>query len=521
MQNRAYQTAAIDSVIDKWLQFDRVLGVAPTGSGKTIILSGITQRCQHDGRTLIMAHREELIDQAIVKLHKSTGIIADKEKAEHRARMSANVVVGSVQTLLARCTRFPSDHFKRIIVDETHHVLANSYQTVLNHFAGAKILGVTATADRSDKKNLGQYFEEVAFEISLLDLIKEGYLSKIVCKTVPLQIDLTKCRKVAGDFSADDVDKALAPWLGAVIDSIKEHASQRKILVFLPLVATSKEFVRLCNEAGIRAAHVDGDSPDRKEILSAYSRGEFQLLSNSMLLTEGYDEPSIDCVICLRPTQSRGLYSQIIGRGTRLSPGKENLLILDFLWQVEKHSLVKAAHLIAGSKEEADSMQAIIDSQLKPAGSNGELFDMDELLDLEEVQSEARTQREESLRKKLLAQAKRASRMIDPVEFGLNLHELSIAEYEPILKWHYKAVTPGQRASLEKAGIDVDAIQNAGHASVLLDALFTRQKMGLATAKQIAWLIKLGHPSPHTATFAEAGEFLDKKFNKGQQRKVA
>lgn len=520
MNLRPYQSEAVTRTIAAWESFDRVLGIAPTGGGKTIIFSAITQRCQDQGRTLILAHREELIDQAIQKLWTSTGIAADKEKAEFRARMSSSVVVGSVQTLLSRHARFPADHFARIITDECHHVLADSYQKTLSYFgrssdnpSGAKILGVTATADRTDKRNLGEYFQEVAFEVNLLDLIKQGYLSKIVAKTVPLKIDISAVKKTAGDFDAGQVGEALAPMLGAVVAAIKEHAANRKIIVFLPLCATSREFVKLCEEAGLKARHVDGESVDRKEILSAFSRNEFQILANSMLLTEGYDEPSVDCVIVLRPTQSRSLYCQMVGRGTRIHPGKENLLILDFLWNTAKHSLIKPAHLIARDGEEAKAISEFIEKDILISGGEQMEFGGEEF-DLEDAMTEVRAQREASLRRQLEKQAKKQSRLIDPIEYGLDTHELTIAEFEPTMHWHSNPVTKGQRNALESFGLDPETLKNAGHASVLLDAIFARKAMGLASPKQVLWLRKTGHPSPATASKVEAATWLDAKFKK-------
>lgn len=511
MQLRPYQVDAVARTLTAWQQFGKVLGVAPTGSGKTIIFANIVRAIREQrGRTLIVAHREELIDQAIAKLHAAVGIFADKEKAEFRARLTSDVVVASVQTLISRRERFAPNHFSHIIVDETHHVLADSYQKTLAHFEGAKVLGVTATADRTDKRNLGEFFEEIAFEINLLDLIKAGYLAKIACQTIPLRIDLSGVKRIAGDFAADDLGDALEPVLREVATAIKEHAATRKIVVFVPLCATSRNFVAICEEHGIRAQHIDGNSPDRKEILSAFARNEFQLLSNSMLLTEGWDEPSVDCIVCLRPTQSRSLYAQMIGRGTRLFPGKENLLVLDFLWHVEKHSLIKPAHLIAGSKEEAEEMIAIADANAK-LGYSQKIFD------LQGLQSEAQVQREATLRAKLLAQAKKQSRLVDPIEFGLDLHEISISDYEPTMHWHDNPVSEKQRATLVNSGIDADSIKNSGHAATILDAIFARRRLGLATPKQVAWLKKLGHRSPVTATFEEAGAFLDAKFNRGER----
>jgi superfamily II DNA or RNA helicase len=482
-------------------------------SGKTRIFSALAKDRMQDGKVLILAHREELIDQAIHKLHRDEHIFADKEKAEHRAALHSQVVVGSVQTLMgARKERWGSQAFDTVVCDEAHHALADSYRSVLDYFQGAQVLGVTATPDRGDRQSLGHYFQDVAFEIGLLQLINEEYLCKIVCKTVPLNIDLTKVRKTAGDFNAADLGSAVDPILRRAAQQIKLHAGDRKTLVFLPLVQTAVKFSEICGDFGLESKWVSGESKDRKEILDWFATPGPKILCNSMLLTEGYDEPSIDCIVCLRPTQSRALYSQIIGRGTRIHAGKENLLILDFLWNVEKHQLVKAASLVARDAKEAERIDRLVEA------GGGEQLDLLQLKDdaeeerLKEIAVEH--EREASLRRQLEKNAKKKGRLIDPVEFALSLHAVSMIDYEPTMPWHSLSVSPEQSARIEKAGIDVGMVRNRGHASVILDTINTRRSLGLATLKQVNYLIKTKHPSPHTASFVEASAWLDSKWGK-------
>ena len=173
---RPYQQQAVEGVFAAWTEFDRVLGVAPTGSGKTVQFAHVAARRIRAGRVLILVHREELLDQAHDKIARTVGLSADKEKADDYASLSSDIVVASVQTLSRRnrLLRFPPNHFANVIIDEAHHVPAASYLGILQHFNGAKVLGVTATPDRGDKKNLAAYFETVAFEITLTELIKAG-----------------------------------------------------------------------------------------------------------------------------------------------------------------------------------------------------------------------------------------------------------------------------------------------------------------------------------------------------------
>lgn len=508
MNLRPYQQQALQQILTGFNEFGKQLAVLPTGAGKTVLFSHLAASILPK-RTLILCHRDELIEQAISKLHSATGIVADKEKAEHYASMDAQVVVGSVQSLQGnRLKRWPQDHFGLVVADEGHHAISASWQRVLNHFdQHAWILAVTATPDRGDKKNLGAYFENVAFEISLFDLINQGYLSRISVQSIPLSIDLNKVRQTAGDFNEADLGDALQPYLREIALAIREAAAFRRTLVFLPLIATSKEFVRICNEVGVTAAHVDGYSPDRKEILQRFANGEFELLANAMLLTEGFDDPGIDCVTILRPTKSRVLYCQMTGRGTRVAPCKRNLLLLDFLWLHEKLNLIRPAHLIATNDLQAEEMTEIT----QKAGGETQL-------DLEGLATEAQRMREKKLQEALAQKAKRKAKTIDAMEFCLSLHQPDIAEWEDAMPWHGNPVSEGQQTTLSKFGFDAATVKSAGHASAILDMCIMRSKLGLASPKQMNLLRRFKHPSPETATFEEASAFLDRRFSKGRKR---
>lgn len=278
------------------------------------------------------------------------------EKAEESCLGSwFRITVGSVQTLMrqSRLERFSQDYFNTIIIDEAHHCVSGSYQRILQYFSEAKVLGVTATPDRGDMKNLGSVFESLAYEYSLPQAIREGYLSPIKALTVPLKMDLTGVGIQSGDFKAGDLGTALDPYLEQIAVEMEKVCRDRKTVVFLPLVKTSQKFRDILNAHGFRAAEVNGESRDRNEILKQFDAGEYNALCNSMLLTEGWDCPSVDCIVVLRPTKVRSLYSQMVGRGTRLSPGKDHLLLLDFLWHTERHELCHPANLICENPEVA------------------------------------------------------------------------------------------------------------------------------------------------------------------------
>lgn len=503
---RDYQEEALLSTCKGFSEFDKQLIVLPTGAGKTVCFAALAKRFwdKRKERTLILAHRDELIQQAVDKIYKSTGLIAEIEKAESRASLHAPIVVGSIQTLRGeRLPRWPKDHFGLMVADEAHHALADSWQSTMGYFHDrAKVLGVTATPSRGDKKNLGQYFQNIAYEISLIDLISRDYLSHIVIKAVPLKIDLNKVGVVSGEFDANDLGEVIEPYFEQIIQSIKTHAADRKTLVFLPLIKTSQRFVEMCEKRGISSRHVDGTSEDRKEILASFGRGEFQLLSNAMLLMEGYDEPSIDCVVMLRPTKSQSLYAQAIGRGTRLHPNKRNLLILDFIWMHERHQLIRPANLIAQTQKDVEEISAKV--------SQGG----DEEQNLIEVQREVNQDREKTLMEEIRRQQRRSSRVFSIQELAMAFESGELVDYEATMNWQEVPVTEKQAATLKKFQIDLQSVRCKGHASAILNKLFERSKGKLATLGQVRWLTKMGHPNPTKATFEEAKAFLDEKWKK-------
>jgi len=496
MQLRPYQEECVGQVFQSWEDYQRSLIVIPTGGGKTIVFAHIANRAK--GRTLIIAHREELLQQAKDKIKQAVGRDAALERAEDFAGPEFRIVVGSIQTLLRRHNRFAPDYFTNIIIDEAHHVAADSYQSVLSHFPQANILGVTATPDRSDKKQLGSFFENVAYEVTLLDLIKQGYLVPIKARVCDVSIDLTKVKFHAGDFDANDTAHAIEPYLERIAAQIKQFGG-KKTIVFLPLIATSEKMTSICRAMGLDAEHVDGTSTDRKEILKRFAQKQRGVLCNAMLLTEGYDEPSIDTIVCLRPTRSRSLYTQMIGRGTRLHAGKTHLTILDFLWMTGRHKLVRPTRLIS-----QDEIGDIADELTAKQGE----------FDLQEVVNDAVIQRENALAKQLAQKKKLSGKTIDPLEFALSIHDTTMADWEPTMPWHSQPVTESQAKTLKSFGFSTDSITCRGQASAVLDRVMNRAALKLATPKQVRCLTRFGIKNAHTWKFDAASQFLSKAFQR-------
>lgn len=510
MELRPYQQQAKEAIFNQWDQgFNRTLLVLPTGCGKTIVFAKVTEECVRQGdRVLIMAHRGELLDQAADKIKKATGLVSAVEKAEQTCLGSwYRVVVGSVQSLQSekRLNKFDPEYFDTIIIDEAHHVLSNSYQKVMEHFAGARVLGVTATPDRGDMRNLGKFFDSLAYEYTLPKAIKEGYLSPIKAMTIPLKIDFSNVSVQAGDFKASDIADTLDPYLHQIAQEMKKYCANRKTVVFLPLVKTAQKFRDILNSEGFHAAECNGTTQARTEILDDFDKGKYNVLCNSMLLTEGWDCPSVDCVIVLRPTKVRSLYTQMIGRGTRLCEGKEDLLILDFLWHTERHELCHPAALITDSEEVAKKMTENMEKQAESAPMP---------MDLEEAEQQAREDvvrdREESLAKELEAMKKRKRKLVDPLQFEMSIQAEDLSSYVPSFGWEMSPATDKQIKTLEKYGIYPDQIDNAGKAKLLLDRLNKRKEEGLTTPKQIRFLESRGFQHVGTWQFDAARHLIDR-----------
>ncbi len=359
---RDYQERALEN-IDKAERegVRRPLVVHPTGTGKTVVLSAAVKRRRDRGRSLIMVHRDELAGQTIEKIgwqapELSTGLV----KAEMN-EIGADVVVASVQTgsrdnrlaqILGSQERYGS--FGTIICDEAHHAPAPSWTRMLTGLGafnpyGPLAIGFTATPERDNGKTLGVW-EKVVDYMSIREAIYRGFLVPILpAVVVETGMDMTRVRKTGGDYSDGDLGRELeeSGAIAQMADAVVENARERKGVAFLPTVRTSQLLAEALRARGIRAEHVDGttEAGERKAILRRLKTGEAQWVTNCAVLTEGFDEPSVDCVLVGRPTKFHGLYVQMVGRGTRLFPGKTDLLVIDIVGASQRHELVGVVDL--------------------------------------------------------------------------------------------------------------------------------------------------------------------------------
>lgn len=357
MNLRPYQQQAIDSVFAAEARGVRCQAlVLATGLGKTVIFSHLIAR--RGGRALVLCHREELIQQAAQKIMAvQPGARVGVVRGEID-QIAADIVVASVPTLSRerRLRRLRAD-FNTVIVDECHHAAAASYERIFEHVAPADplLVGVTATPDRADGKGLDKWFSEVVFEMSILDGIQQGWLCNLEGKLIHLKdADFSKVHVKKGDYDLSELEVIMqaANWHEHVANAWAEHARERKTVIFVPKVAMAHALADQIRSMGGRAEAIDGtmDRALRRSALKRLSNGQTNVIVNCAVLTEGFDEPSLSCVIMARPTKSRGLYVQCVGRGLRLHDGKENCLVLDMVGVSQRHDLVALASLAGTEK---------------------------------------------------------------------------------------------------------------------------------------------------------------------------
>lgn len=304
----------------------------PTGAGKTVIFSHIPRR----GRVLLISHRDELVRQPVKYYDCPVGI---EQAGEHEH--GEEVVSASVQSLARRVDRFDPETFDSIIVDECHHSSADSYRKILDYFDNRLTLGFTATPNRADGKGLGDIFEDIIFSRDLRWMIQQGYLSDIKCLRVNIGYDLSRVHIRGGDYAPGELEEAMDGTETAIAQAYREHA-KGATLIFAASVAHANRIAEQIPGAAV----ITGKTPNRAEILQAFTRREIPVLVNCMVLTEGTDLPLVETVIIARPTRSQPLYCQMVGRGLRLSPGKEYLTLIDCTGVTKNNDICTAPSLI-------------------------------------------------------------------------------------------------------------------------------------------------------------------------------
>lgn len=555
MKLRPYQLNAEHSTFQAWDDGARsVVGVLPTGTGKTIVFSSVIRR-KFPKRAIVVAHRQELIWQAKEKIHAVTGLSVDVEMGEYKAienglfRKRSHVIVSTVQTLVAggdgggRIGKFDPNDFGLLIIDEAHHATSPSYRRIIDYYMtnpNLVVLGVTATPDRADEQALGQIFESVAFDYEILDAIKDGWLVPIFQQMVSVDsLDYSNVRTTAGDLNGSDLAAVMESEknLHGIAYSTIDIAGDRRGIGFAASVNHAKTLSEICNRhrAGMSAFVCAGtEKEDRRKIIKDFACGKIQWLWNCGVFTEGFDDSGVEIISMARPTKSRSLYAQMAGRGTRPhesiahglnecpdSPAlrrsmiarsvKPSCLIVDFVGNAGKHKLVTVADILGGNVSDE-----VVESSVNLARKLGKPMRMDKTLEEEEKRLEEIKQRklaEEARKARLVVKATYRTQEIDP---------FSVLDVKPVKSRGWddgKQFSEKQRNFLRGRGVDPDKIEYA-KGKQLIAIFMDRLDKKLCTVKQAATLERFGYSKAEASAmkFEQASLALDAIAKNGWKR---
>ena len=500
MQLRPYQQEALEAVREAYRRKHRqVLVVMPTGTGKTVLFAEISRLAK--GPVLVLAHRQELVEQARDKIAQWCDDVVAVEMADRRELTRPNgerpkIAVASIQTLQRRLHSIPRDAFRIVVIDEAHHSTADSFRAVIEHF-DAHVLGVTATPERSDGMKLGEVFSEVAFDYDLLSATEDGWLVPIRSFLVKTEADFSGIRKIAGELATKGVEEVLTQDLHLVemAHPILRERGVRPAIVFAASVAHSKALARVLNDLSgdpYCAVSLDGTHSleERARVIRRYRKGEVKVLVNCALFTEGFDVPEISLVAIARPVLSRSFYAQMVGRGTRLAPNKEDLLVLDFVPANCRHSLVQAVDIFGRDSEEVLERAR---KHAAAASEEGEAMSLERALELARQEQEAQ---EADVVYQLVRR--------DPyAAVGIDLEQFSRGPRRG------DRPTEQQLAAIKKAGLPLELIEDYSGEQVeeLREYLLDRKAVGLCTPKQAKQLLLLGL-DPRDIYYDEAKQLL-------------
>jgi|SanBayMetagenome_1026888.scaffolds.fasta_scaffold06656_4 superfamily II DNA or RNA helicase len=508
MKLRPYQEKAVEGIAEKLSSNRSTVAVLATGLGKTVIFAkAIELGLRMPGRrAIVLAHREELIHQAAAKVEAVTGIKPDIEMGDYRAVEDgftrSPVLVSSIQTQNAgrgehrRMHRFRNDHPWMVVVDECHHAVSTSYIRVIDHYMKnpqSRLLGVTATPDRLDNKALGRVFETVAFEYDVADGIRDGWLVPIKQRFVTCDhLDLSSARTSGGDFQLNDLEEALEKSLQEMVVPMVRIVGDRRTLVFAATVHHAERIAEIINRPGMqtgRAEIVCGKTPEeqRARVFREFGEGKLQYLVNVAVATEGWDDPAMDgrgvqVIAMMRPTKSRALYCQMLGRGTRTLPGtidgiddsaerraaiemsnKGHVLALDFLGNCGRHTLVHAGDILGGDMDEK-----VAKRYARKAEKDAVEEEIDVLAEIDKAEADEAKALEAKRRAHIVGRARFTSQEIDPFE-ALGIVPRSIPAWQRRIPASDK-----QRSMLERNGLRLPMDLDTGRASQLIEALMSK-----------------------------------------------
>lgn len=517
---RAYQTKGVNATMADWQRVQRTMLVLATGLGKTVVAAHIVHQRQSLGRCMFLVHRRELMEQAADKIYKVTGErpaieMGDRWANEHGYfGAKSQFVVSSIQTQIAgmggkgRMTRFKPDEFSTIVVDECHHATSDSFRRVIDYYLqnpNSKLLGLTATPDRADGTAMAKVFESCAFKMDIREGIDDGYLVPIrIAMPIIHDMDFSQCRTTAGDLNQGDLarvledEKVLHHMAKYVVDNVPD----KKVLAFAASQVEAEKLTEVFNRYEPDSARFVIDStPEhtRKEIIQRYRWGEFKRLVNVGVFTEGFDVPGVEVVIP-KPTKSRSLYCQMLGRSTRpientvdswstpeerrmaiASSAKPFALVLDFVGVSGKHKLMTALDVLAGNMDDT------VRQRVQRKASDGTAVD----LDAEALAAKADIEAERKAHQARMREYIKASRMRATVEYIDAFDAFDLRPPRKDCRRWQQDPTQGQLAFLQRHGIDAGDM-GRGDCGRLIQAIRERWNKGLCSHKDAAILKKAG-----------------------------
>lgn len=532
---RPYQLDAVQCVKQSLINNKSSLLVMATGLGKSVVLAKIADMAIR-GRVLIIAHRGELIKQLCDTLENMTtkeiGVEMAEFHSDHRWWDKPQIVVGTIQTLtnngnkrLEELVNDPNE-WSLLIIDEAHHAPAQTYRRLVKHMQENpkhKTLGVTATPDRTDELAMGSVFDDVAYSYDLAEAIPDGWLVPIRQRSVYVEgLDYSTVRTTAGDLNGADLSRIMEEerHLHAIAAPTLELAKDRQTLVFLPSVRSAELLTEILNRYEPDCARwVCGKTPplERYHSVQDFKESRARILVNVGVFTEGFDAPSTEVVVLARPTKSRSLFCQMVGRGTRPLPGvvdtddadspalrraaiassdKPFLEVLDFVGNAGRHKLITPMDILGGKQPDD-----VVSLANKIAADSEGSVDPDETLAeaIEELRlkREEEERRETARRAKLVAKAKYDTKIFNPFDV-LDMDHAPTPSAPP--------ASTKQIAILLKFGVDATDMDNK-QAQRLVRTCFGRVKAGLCSIKQARILKKHGHPTDVTRD--EATSIID------------
>jgi len=524
---RDYQSEGIEAIFAAYERgvHSQLLAMA-TGAGKTVVFANLVSR--RPGRALVLAHRDRLIQQAAAKLGavlpwSEIGIVMADQNRTH-----ARCVVASVQTL-ARARRLAAlPKFDTVIIDEAHRSAAKTYRKIIDHVRGDEtlLLGVTATPSRSDGIGLDAVYDEIVYQVGILDLIERGYLVPLRGQRVTLNADFSKLKTQKNtdgmnDYKADEVAEIMdkANWYVKASEGWFKYAADRRTLAFTPRVAMAYQLAEYLRGQGVRAVAIDGATPQalQRQTLGAFERGEIQFLASCELLTEGVDLPSANCAVLARPTKSLIVYSQTVGRITRLSPetGKTDGLVLDMVGSTNHFDLLTLGNLFglralkdgeevtaAKKREEKEDEEAAAEQMEFPEMATGEVVAQEVNL----FQPKG-TQRKPLFEWQIRKEERRATLNIAGHRFEIWRDRTSDDYQFADMSWrgNFAGFAPEYHEARTRCEEEAKRILFGKDAA---------WRSAPASEKQVDLLLKFKIPFGPTITKGEASDLLDAKFQK-------